>query len=172
MKQIQLTQSKIALIDNEDFEDLNRFKWCAYSPRGYPNLWYATRREGTTTIRMHQQILNVPKRLMIDHIDGDGLNNSRSNLRTATNSLNQLNQHKLRSNKTSKFRGVSWCAKYQNWQAGIKINGIQYFLGRFADEKEASEVYERTKKSLFGMTEKNTFLLKSAEVISFPPPHP
>lgn len=145
MKQIQLTQNKTALIDDEDFELVNEFKWCAvqqgrnfYATRGYWN----KQTKKTKQIRMHRLIMDVtdPK-IEIDHINGDGLNNQRYNLRICTRSQNQRNKRK-QNNTTSKYEGVHWHKQHNKWIAKIRINGQRKHLGCFLCEIDAACYYD------------------------------
>jgi hypothetical protein len=86
-------------------------------------------------------ILDVPDGLITDHINGNGLDNRKSNLRIANHSINNLNQHKLRDNKTSRYRGVSWNKRDERWVAALSINGRIKNLGSFKNEEIAVEVY-------------------------------
>jgi len=140
MKTIELTQGKVALVDDEDFENLNQYKWRAHK---VGNVFYAegnTRRIKLqrTKIRMHREITNAPKGMDVDHIDGDGLNNCRSNLRAITHRQNLQNQH---VKKSSAFPGVCWHKAIGKWQAQIRINGKKKYLGLFNIEAEAYNAY-------------------------------
>lgn len=145
MKMIPLTQGKVALVDDEDFERLNRFKWFAHKRHG---IFYAGRQVTVIYIpetkyfkqrmvHMHQVLLVPPEGLMCDHIDGDGLNNQKSNLRIVTNRQNMQNIHKV--NKTSRFPGIS--KNYNQWQSDIYVNGKRQHLGLFPTEEEAAVAY-------------------------------
>lgn len=142
MKKIQLTQGKVALVDDEDFERLNQFKWCVYR---YGHLFYAGRaksvgRKKQTTIRMHHEIIGKPSEgFETDHEDGNGLNNQRYNLRHVTHRQNCQNYKNIV--KTSKYPGVSWFKQTKKWVAKIKINGVQKHLGYFVSEIEAFNTY-------------------------------
>lgn len=95
MKTIPLTQGKVALVDDEDYEELSRFKWCAtknrrgkfYAVRGGPRAG-----GGSPTVQMHVVIAGTPAGMDTDHIDGDSLNNQRSNLRICTRAENLSNR--------------------------------------------------------------------------------
>lgn len=140
MKTIQLTQGKVALVDDEDFERLSEHKWLAV--RGYKETFYAARRVSKKTVYMHWIVLDVPipSHIEVDHIDGDGLNNQLSNLRLATRQENSRNMRKPESN-TSGVKGVVWHKKGKKWQAQIKTNGKNIYLGLFTSKEDAYKAY-------------------------------
>jgi hypothetical protein len=140
MKEIPLTQGKTALVDDNDFERLNEWKWHAHRER---RAWYAC--HGQPWIRMHRRIIEVPPGLEIDHIDGNGLNNQRSNLRIVTTRENAQNRH---TPKTSHFPGVSWHRHDKRWRASIQINGKDKHLGYFQNEEDAYHTYKTACESL------------------------
>jgi len=143
MKEIPLTQGKVALVDDEDFEYLNASKWCAARNS---RTFYAKRALlRTKTIFMHRVVLAPQKGMIIDHIDGNGLNNQRSNLRIVNVRENSRNRH---HEKSSTFPGVSWDARRKKWQAWIWINGKNVWLGRFTDEISAASAYRKACESL------------------------
>lgn len=145
MKEIQLSQGKVALVDDDDFERLNKFKWCALkNSRGY----YAVRtcyKHGKRTVFMHKEILNA-KDLLTDHIDHDCLNNQKHNLRLATGAQNNRNKISAR-NSRSRFKGVylSKCKHngrlYTYWRASIAADGKVYNLGNHDNEVDAAMAY-------------------------------
>ena len=146
MREIPLTQGKVALVDDKDFEFLNQWKWCAYQDKKN-GVWYAER--GTCvdriqkTFRMHRVILGLEhgdKRLC-DHINHNGLDNRQCNLRICTAKQNQFNK-KSALNKTSRFKGVSWHKGNKKWRATIKINGKYKNLGSFLVEEVAALAYD------------------------------
>jgi hypothetical protein len=140
MKEIKLTQNQVALVDNSDFLELNKYKWFAH----FKNGWYAVRNVSKngiqTQVKMHRVILNVSKNMQIDHIDGNGLNNQRKNLRICTNSQNQKNKGSYRNN-TSGFKGVSWHKIHKKWNAKISVDGKRISLGDFSTKEEAYQAY-------------------------------
>jgi len=147
---IALTQDRIARVDDEDWESLSQFKWqaslgssCIYAVR--TDCSARSRR----TLLMHRVILSPPPDMEIDHINGDGLDNRRSNLRACTRSQNHMNMRKRRG-CSSTYKGVSWYKRGRNWQAHIKYQGIQYYLGRFDDEREAARAYNVAAQQHFG----------------------
>ncbi len=142
MKKIKLTQSKFAEIDDSDYEELNRHKWFAVESSG---LFYAGRKSPKVNghskiIRMHADIMKTSEGEYTDHIDGDGLNNQRNNLRVCTNSQNGMNRGKPKSN-TSGFKGVTWHKANQKWQSQINVEGTYKYLGGFNTRLEAYEAY-------------------------------
>ena len=149
MKTIQLTQGQVALVDDEDFDMLNQFKWCAQKDG---NNFYAIRgiRVGrrTQTIHMHRLIMGSPIGLEIDHKDGNGLNNQRNNLRVCTRSQNQMNKRK-KEGASSIYKGVSFHKREDKWRAVIMINGRAINLGDFASEIEAAKAYDAKAIALF-----------------------
>lgn len=146
MKQIKLSQGKVALVDDEDYEELNKYKW--YSYKG-GNTFYAGRNFNSNgkqkTIKMHRIIMNTPKEMETDHIDGNGLNNQKSNLRIVTHRQNGQNK---RINKSSRFVGVCWNEINNKWRAQIKINKKHKSLGVFDTELEAHNAYQNKLKEI------------------------
>lgn len=146
MAQLELTQGKLALVDDEDYECVSAHKWYAEKSRG--GLWYAARAVEYTHIRMHTVILGVDGGIRVDHRDGDGLNNRRNNLRIATNGQNVANQHTIRG--TSRYRGVHWDKHSRKWSAKISVHGVTYYLGQSSSEEEAALWYNDTASAAFG----------------------
>jgi hypothetical protein len=140
MKEIPLTQGKVAIVDDEDFEELSKFLWFAHKAG---NTFYAVRNSSSIRgkrhmISMHSTILKTSKGMDTDHFNGNGLDNRRENLRICTHRENMQNQH---INKTSNYQGVSWSNRDQMWRAYIWVNGKSHNLGNFNDEIKAAKVY-------------------------------
>ncbi len=149
-KLIPLSQNKFAIVNDEDFEWLNQWKWYALSG-GYKLTYYAVRhlpQNHSKHIHMHRLILDAPSGKLVDHINGNGLDNRRENLRLVTGSLNQHNRIKLNNNKTSKYKGVRWHKRDKKWIAQIVFNGKQKYLGSFDSEFEASLKYQKVKENI------------------------
>ena len=129
MKTIPLTQNKIALVDDEDFERVSKFKWYAGK---HDDRWYAkTNQIGTTigTVSMHRFILGI-KKFKTDHRDGNGLNNQKKNLRVCNDSQNQANR-KISSNNLSGFKGVYRPSDRRKWISVIGFKKMKVRLGCF-----------------------------------------
>lgn len=139
-----------ALVDDEDRERISRVDW-EVQFRGDGRAAYAktnSSRIGKDHRLMHRMILRAPFGVAVDHIDGDGLNNRKSNLRFATISQNAQNSFvQIRDDKTSRFKGVSWNGKA--WAAQIRLEGQTQLLGAFSDEVEAARAYDAAAIRLF-----------------------
>lgn len=143
MKQIKLTQGKFAIVDDEEFEYLNQWKWHC-SNRGY-----AIRTQKNKKIFMHRIINNTPKELFTDHINGDILNNRKVNLRACTTSQNGFNR-KLNINNTSGYKGIVWHKRDNKWQVQIKAGSKNKYIGSFSDQREAIQIYNKIALQEFG----------------------
>lgn len=159
MKQIELTQGQVAIIDDEDYARItNMGKWyAAYDP--IMKSFYAVRQirkpNGKQTIRMHRVVTNAPINKEVDHINHNTLDNRVCNLRICTSSQNGMNRKPSQS-KTSRYKGVSLDKQkrknkiYSYWRAQIYKNGKQIRLGYFKSETEAAKTYNKKAKELFG----------------------
>lgn len=143
MKEIALTQGKVALVSDRDYEDLSQFKWFAHCGR---NTFYAARKvqiKGKPYMEpMHRRILSLEKgdRKVTDHINRNGLDNRNNNLRICTNAENGQNRKRQRNN-TSGFQGVYWNRQNKKWRAKLKVNSVQKDLGCFDSKIDAAMAY-------------------------------
>jgi len=115
-KLIPLTQGKFAIVDAEDYEWLNQYKWHTDKAQ---NTYYAVSQKNRKTIKMHRLITGAPKGLFVDHRDHNGFNNRRDNLRLCTNQENQQNKQPM-CGKTSKYKGVHRCKTRKIFRAKIR----------------------------------------------------
>jgi hypothetical protein len=145
MKEIRLTREKIALVDDEDYEFLNQFKWQSHFDG---HNWYVVRTayNPKRRIMMHRIIMNTPKGLETDHIDHNGLNCQKNNMRNCTHNDNIKNK---KPSGRSKFLGVSYDKKNQI-RANIKIKSIQKHLGYFKTEEEVAIAYDKKALEIHG----------------------
>ena len=152
MKEIPLTQGKVVLVDNEDYEMISKHNW-SISHRNY-----VTRNIFTPMVKgkrkhwkvyMHRQIMKVNGESIIDHINGNELDNRKTNLRICTQRENSYNS-KISKNNTSGFKGVTWRKSRKKWVAQIMYKRKGYGLGYFTDKIEAAKAYNEAAKKYFG----------------------
>ncbi|MDE2103807.1 MAG: hypothetical protein KGL39_41600 [Patescibacteria group bacterium] len=156
VKQVPLSQGKVAVVDDEDYERVLKYKWhvrkSVYSSGTV--CWYAATNIRSdkfgkrTILLLHRFIAGVG--CSIDHADADGLNNTRKNLRPCNQSQNVANGRK-RTNSTSGYKGVSWERRRKHWRAYIVLNNKQKYLGQFATPEEAARAYDAAATELFGI---------------------
>lgn len=146
MREILLTQGYVALVDDEDFNLVSKFKWHVAIRR-------RTNYAGCTLpnkdhLLMHRLLL--PDSIEVAHRDGNGLNNQRHNIRPCTPSQNRRGIQSKALGKTSIYRGVHWDLARGVWKTEIKINGQKKFVGRFKIEREAAVAYNEAAIFFFG----------------------
>lgn len=149
MKTIDLTQGKFALVDDDDFDRVNQFNWRAVCTGGHVH--YVRRRFKTTNGKWNgQQYLHrfiLPGVVEIDHINRDGLDNQKHNLRSTTSSQNHANQKK-QAGRSSSFKGV-YRFRRREWRASIQLNGKSTHLGLFKTEVDAAKAYDVAARKFF-----------------------
>lgn len=140
---LPLTKGYEAVVNASDLALLGSRPWCALV---HKNTVYAVRNDVVdgrrVTVYLHRVVLSAPDELLVDHKDGNGLNNTRANLRLATRTQNCQNQRVGRRN-TSGVKGVSWDQSKNKWQVGIGIAGKRKHIGRFDSLSDAEAAYAR-----------------------------
>ena len=154
MKQIPLTQGKVTIVDEADYDELSKYKWhvsedCSGNLYAAHNLPLGNGRY--YHLKMHRLILGLEygDKREVDHQNHNTLDNRRCNIRICTHQQNMMN-HKLHSNTTSQFKGVYWDKQHKKWRARIHVKEKRKHLGRFTNEKEAALAYNEAAKKYFG----------------------
>ena len=153
MKTIPLTQGKFAIVDDEDFDRLNQHKWYAMRKE---HAYYVARKHAGKKVYIHHEIIEVPKGMYADHINGNGLDNRKCNLRACTGTQNNANAT-MRKGGTSKYKGVSFNRAKKRWQVQISFNYKRTNLGYFDEEVDAAMAYDAKAVELFGEFAKPNF---------------
>jgi hypothetical protein len=148
MKEIQLTKGQCAIIDDDDFERVSKFRWYAQWSEGM-KAYRACRSFNGQSIYLHRFIMDAPSGMVVDHINHDMLDNRKENLRLATHAENMRNRRATPKN-TSGYKGVSWSSFYKVWKVQIQKDGKSQFIGCFIDPVEAAKAYDVKAKELFG----------------------
>lgn len=145
IRYVPLTQGKFAIVDARDYARVSQYNWCV-SRKG--STIYAYRKDHGKNVYLHQFLMKPPPGKVVDHIDGNGLNDRRSNLRVVDRRLNQLNCRP--SVRSSRFKGVRLSPWTRKWYAAITLDGHTIRLGPFDKEIEAARAYDRKAHELFG----------------------
>ncbi len=142
-------EGKYALIDDEDYEIVNLFRWnaikCKYGLRCFTPIFDNGKRQ---TIYLHRLIMNTPIGMDTDHINHDTLDNRKKNMRVCTHQQNLMNY--ISNNGTSKYKGTHWCKTRNMWIAKIMFFGKGKYIGQFHEEKAAAQAYNFMAYKLFG----------------------
>lgn len=148
---------RVALVDETDFELVSAYRWYVWEnvlacgtlsgPYAIAQVPTPGRKSRSTSLRMHKLITGWP---LTDHINHDGLDNRRCNLRPASPSQNQMNQQRQRPVGTSTYRGVRWHRRCRAWQAAITKHYKERHLGLYQDEVQAALAYDRAAAEMFG----------------------
>lgn len=151
-KWISLTRDVFALVDDADYELVKRYTWSALkTTRSYYAVrCYSIGGGKKRTELLHRVIMDAPAGMQVDHIDSDGLNCRRANMRVCTVKENHRNTRKPLSAKTSRFKGVYWMKQRNKWVAGIYYDNKRRTLGYFDEECAAARRYNEEATRVFG----------------------
>lgn len=154
MKVIWLTRGLFSVVDDEDYERLNQFKWHVVETGG---CYYAMRSINAggkrSAVLMHRAVLFAEKGQLVDHKDGCGLNNRKANLRFADITLNAWNQRKTTRKRSSRYKGVVFCDRPElksKWKAALTIRGKSVLQKMCITEEAAARVYDEAARQHFG----------------------
>ncbi|MBS4195368.1 HNH endonuclease [Lederbergia citri] len=147
-REIPLTKGKVAIVDDVDYERFGEFKWHCVGGK------YAARsvggRKNKRMVYLHREVLEAEEGQIVDHINGDKLDNRKSNLRIVTSAENLYNTS-IRSDNTSGYKGVVYVEDCnEKWEARIHKDGKKIILGRFETPEEAACAYNEKALELFG----------------------
>jgi hypothetical protein len=149
-KEIEISKGYVAIVDDDNYENLSKMKWQAKN--NGDNIVYAItfkRNEKMYGFLMHRIIMNCSEKERVDHINHNGLDNRKENLRVCTQSQNMANRRKNKNN-TSGYKGVSFLNDRNKFRAEITHNNIHYKVGCFKYAIDAARAYDKKAKELFG----------------------
>lgn len=152
---IKLSRGQCAIVNTRDFTELSQWKWACQKDmsgalRAYRRGRISDGQRRGKIIYMHREIMRAPSGLDVDHINGNGLDNRRGNLRLATRKQNTRSQNGLYANNTSGFIGVSFSKSNEKWEARISPNGKSIIIGYFDDKEEAARARDKAALEHFG----------------------
>lgn len=139
---VPIGRGLFAIVDDEDFELVSNYRWHPHRSRDNA-LYYAS-----TNVKMHRLVTKAPLGVMVDHINGDALDNRRCNLRLCTNAQNQQNTRSRGG--TSQYKGVSFIAKAQKWLGSFVYEGERYHCGLFESEQECARAVDKARQEVCG----------------------
>lgn len=152
MREVELRNGGVALVDDEDYEEISKGKWWANGKGGHLYAQRSKKVPGTQRVRtlmMHREIMKAPDGMDVDHINGNGLDNRRENLRVVAHWQNLHNAGKPSSNTTG-YKGVAYFPPTDRWAAHIGIRGKQRCLGYFATKEGAARAYDAAARRMVG----------------------
>lgn len=150
--EIALTKGKFAIIDDDDFDLVSKYKWQVNEFRNgqFRATARESRKKGHACIYMHRLIMNVKDRnIHVDHIDGNMLNNTRNNLRICTNQQNRFNSKTYKTNTTG-YKGVYQNKTNNRFYAYINAGGKRLNLGGYSNAEDAYKAYCAAAKCIHG----------------------
>jgi len=151
VKKIVTSNGMETLVDDEDYIELSKYKWCAYWNKTSKS-WYVIRTDytnGKTTIYMARYILNCPDDMQVDHINHDTMDNRKSNLRICYKFENIRNR-KWNDNNTSGYKGVYWHKRDRKWRSQYGINKTRKYIGSYNNPIVAALMYDDVVSKVYG----------------------
>ena len=147
-RRIKLTRGQYAIVDVEDFEQLNQYKWqCScygYATRSVTEANDLGSRQ--VDVYMHKVLCPTPEGMVTDHVNRNKLDNRKANLRPATRKQNNWNRSPKTDNRKTRYHGISWKKDVKKWRVRLAINGKSQSFGSYSDEIEAARAYDRVAK--------------------------
>lgn len=157
MKKICLTKGYVALVDDEDYEELSKHKWC-YDGSGYAIRSTTLERGKYKRVYMHHAIIGKKEGLYVDHINGNKMDNQRKNLRHVTGSQNAQNSKS--SAGASRYKGLTWHKPTHTWSVRIMVDGRRLSLRYFKSEEDAALAYNAAAVKYFGEYARLNIIIK------------
>lgn len=142
MKKITMNDGVDFTVDDEDYETVNQYNWTNIHNRPEARI-------NKKTVWVYRWLLNAPSGVEVDHIDGNALNNTRTNLRLCTRKQNSYNRAFTSGKTHSKYKGVTWHITNRRWQASIRVDGKLKHLGVFKVEEDAAIAYDNAASTYF-----------------------
>ncbi|MEM1168561.1 MAG: AP2/ERF family transcription factor [Cyanobacteria bacterium P01_H01_bin.35] len=162
-KEILITRGKVVIVDEQDYEELSKYKWYLIDGFAARTIKKDDKR---TTIYMHRVIMDAPMGVSVYHINHNKLDNQRENLRLVKGSARMHRRPSVKH--SSKYRGVYWCKDKRKWIAEIKVYKKQIRLGRFEVEKDAAIAYDEAARKYYGSLARTNFATNNLEIIEEP----
>jgi hypothetical protein len=150
-RKIYIGEGEFTIVDQQIYYQLGHLKWsvCGNDKNVYAARLIKKTACGLRSIYLHREIMNPPKGILVDHRNGNGLDNRRANLRLATRSQNSANKRK-RKNTSSRFIGVNFNKTAARWYVFVKKNEKRYWVGSFVNEIDAGRAYDEAAKKYHG----------------------
>ncbi len=154
MKTISLTQGQFTIVDDEDFIQFGALKW--HVQRAIDGMFYAIRKKNGEHVRLHREIMGVPptsisgKRVTVDHINHDSLDNRRSNLRVCTDGQNCKNRDQSKCHSSSGIVGVHKNAASGKWVARLGVDWGKVYIGSFDNKEDAGKAIQEARHKYHG----------------------